>query len=149
MVARARSSGRGPLIWVVLHCEVVLTVDSWLVDEAVLFVASSRATVERLIRSYRVDPGSWWRVECARLDDIEGTCTHGRVGTVYYSRTGKVLRQPPKEAGYRAAIFRDRRTADSIEKRLKKSASDALSQKVIKNLRTALRSIRRVLSHHK
>src|SRR5881392_1832348 len=108
-----------PRIWVVLHCEVTLTMDTWLVDEDVFFAASTRRSAERLIKSSWVEPGSWWRVASARLDDVEGTRANDRIRTIYYSRSGKAISSPPKLRGFRTAIVRERRNAEMIEKRLK------------------------------
>jgi hypothetical protein len=119
------------------------------VDEDVFFTASSRRTAERLLRSVRVDPGSWWRVECARLDDVEGTRADDRLANRYYSRAGKEISSPPQDQGYRAAILREKRNVRMLQGRLRTAVRDGLSKQVLKNLRRSLRSIQRVLSRHK
>jgi len=127
---------------------VALTPDTWLVDEDVFFTASTRRSAERLIKSSSVEPGSWWRVTSARLDDVEGTRAEDRTRTVYYLRSGKAISSPPRLRGYRAAIRREKRNAEIIEKRLTTADRDGTSKRVIRNLRNSLLSIRRILSRH-
>jgi hypothetical protein len=133
----------------VLHCEVALTMESWLVDEDIFFVASSRAAAERLIRSTWVEPGSWWRVESARLDDIEGTRADDRLKTLYYSRSGELIPSPPKAKGYKAAIRRETHAAKTIQSRLREASTAGLSKQTVRNLEGSLRSLRRILARHK
>lgn len=143
-MSRGRKRTRpNPRIWVVLHCEVMLTLQGPLVDEAVFFAASSKQSAERLIKRSWVEPGTWWRMECAGLDSIEGT----RNPSILYSRAGRVIRTRPFEKGYRAAIQRDRQSIKDIEKRLKSARESGLSKKVIANLKNTVRSIRKVLAH--
>jgi hypothetical protein len=142
MGVMSRGRRRNPRIWVVLHCEVVLTLQGPLVDEAVFFTASSRKSAERLMKKSWVEPGTWWLLESARLDSIEGTSEP----PVLYSRAGRIIRTRPFEKGTRAALERDKRSVESIQKRLKTARESGLSKQVIKNLRTSVRSIRKVLA---
>lgn len=137
---------RGSMIWVISHCEVVLTAETYLVDEAVMFTASSKRAAEKLIRRVRVDPGTWWRLECARLDDVEGTV--GRC--ILFSRDGRAIRTAPVKQGYRAAIARDKRLLVSLRKRLADVRRDggSGSKKLIVNLQSTIGHVTKNLSGH-
>ena len=132
----------GDRIWVVFHCEVALSLQGPLVDEMVFFTASSKFTAMRLIRESHVNPGTWWRLNCARLDNIDGTCEP----SVLYSRAGRVIRTRPFEKGFRAALRQNKQDVERIKKQLNSPQKAELSAKAIANLRDTLRSIRRVIS---
>jgi hypothetical protein len=123
--------------------------DGWVVHEEVLFAASSKPAAQRLIRSVKVDPGSWWRVESARLDDIEGTRAQDQARTLFYSAAGKVIGSPDLKMGYRGAVLRERRNSKAIEKWLGIAAERGHSKTAIMNMKNSLRYIRNILSHHK
>lgn len=140
-----RGSRPGRRIWVIFHCEVWLKPRKHFVDEAVLFVASSKRSVEHIFRTIKVDVGSWWRVECGRLDDLEGHVT----GSVLYSRSGKVLKTPPVKEGYRAAVARDKKQLIATRASLEAARKEGRPRTVISNLERAVRDMTWALRGHR
>jgi hypothetical protein len=138
-----------PRIWIVLHGEVALGMDGWGVSEEVHWAASSLHAVRRLIRKVQVDPGCWWRVESARLDDLEGTRAKDQPEILFYSAEGKPIPAPDLKAGYREALRRQKRSADLIEKRLSTWKREGHPKIAIQNMKNCLRTLRRVLSRHR
>jgi len=131
-------------VWVVSHCEVFLEPRNHLVDETVVFVATSQQSLERYFKRIRIQPGTWWRVECGRLDDVEGTVA----GSVLYSRRGKVIKTPPVKQGYRAAIADNKKRAERCLGMLKKARREARTRKEIESLERNLRAYRWRLRGH-
>ena len=127
----------GPRVWVIFHCEVWLEPRKCFVDETVLFLASSKQLAKHIIRTVKVDAGSWWRVECGRLDDLEGRVA----GSVLYSRSGRVLKTPPVKQGYRAAIARDRQRLMQARATLEAARREGRPRKIIANWKRAVRGM--------
>ena len=134
----------GPAVWVVSHCEVFLEPHKHFVDETVVFVATSRLSVEEYFRRIWIQAGTWWRVEQGRLDDIEGTVA----GSVLYSRQGKVIKTPPIKQGYRAAIKENTKWAERYRAMLKKARREGRPKKEIANLERTLSSFDWCLRGH-
>jgi len=135
---------KGQRVWVVSHCEVFLQPGRSAVDEVVTYVASSKASALRLIRATRVDPGTWWRLEPARVDeiDIRGCASE------LYSREGRRLKTAPVEKGYRAAIPRYRKNLASVRRRLAEFSREGRPKRDLDILRGALKSIQSCLMGH-
>lgn len=57
-------------VWILTHFEY-LGPPYWL-DPVVHSVASTRAQALRVIQRLEVDPGTWWGLQSARVDDWEG-----------------------------------------------------------------------------
>src|SRR4051812_31026260 len=127
-----------PPVWVVSHCEVFLEPHNHLVDETVVFVATSRRSLEEYFKRIRIQPGTWWRVECGRLDDVEGTVA----ASVLYSRLGRVIKTPRVKQGYRAAIADNRKWAERYQEMLKKARREGRPGKEIETLERNLRNFR-------
>ena len=132
------------LIWVISHCEVFLVPKSYWIDEVVEFTASSKASAERLIRRTKVEPGTWWRLESVRVDDLEGVAQ-----SFLYSRTGRVIKTQPVRRGYRAAIRRYKRNLATAQEALKLARREGRSRKEIEGLTRAILSIRKRLFGHR
>jgi hypothetical protein len=135
---------KGRRIWIVSHCEVYLQPGDYGVDETVLFLASSKAKALRLMRASWVEPGSWWRLESGRLDDLEGRFP----GTALYSQTGRLLKSAPVQAGYRAAISRYRRNLERLRVRLAEVRREGGAKRHVDFLREAMRSLGSSLRGH-
>jgi hypothetical protein len=135
---------KGRRIWIVFHCEVYLQPGDHGVDEVVLLLASSKAAARRLMRATRVDPGTWWRLESGRLDDLEGRFP----GTELYSPAGRLLRTAPIKAGYRAAISRYGRNLERLRARLAEVRREGGAKRHVAVLKDATRSIRLSLRGH-
>lgn len=131
-------------VWVVSHAEVFLYPDGHRVDESVTFIASSKTKALRLIRRTWVEPGTWWRLDRGRLDDLEGC----RSGLLLHSRRGGRLRSAPVQQGYRAAILRYRRNLRRTEEHLKKERRKGAPKKTLRNIQQAILWIRRCLAAH-
>lgn len=134
----------GKAVWVVLHCEVFLTPESSVVDEVVAFVASSRRKARSMMKSHIPDRGTWWRLECARVDDDDGTS----LPSALYSRDGRVLKSAPEKAGYRASLLRFRRALAAMKEHLAKMRKNGESRKAIRLRSSAIRSMSRTLAGH-
>ncbi len=144
MIAQVATLTPGPQVRIISHCEVFLEPGIHLVDETVVFVATSKYFVEKYFQRVRIEPGTWWRVECGRLDDIEGTVA----GSVLYSRAGRVLKTSPVKQGYRAAIVRNQAWADRYLAMLKKARREGQPREEIENLERTLQSFRWRLRGH-
>ena len=131
-------------VWVVSHAEVFLYPGDHRVDEVVTFIASSKTAALRLIRKTWVDPGTWWRLDRGRLDDLKGC----RSGWLIYSRSGRRLRTAPVKQGYRAAINRYRRNLRRTEEQLGKARREGAPKKILWNLSRTVRWMRRCLAGH-
>ena len=131
-------------VWVISHCEVYLKPRDWVVDEMAAFVASTKAAALRLIGAATVDPGTWWRLEEFRVDDVQMRGDAARL----YSREGRPLKSPPAKAGYRAAIARARKDASRLRARKAEFRREGRPKRDIAILEKALRWTESCLKGH-
>ena len=136
---------RAARAWVVSHGEIVLTPGDYLVDEVVLFTASSKQGALRMIRQTHVDPGSWWRVDCTFMDRPEQM---GGRSLLYSHRAREIAAVPLKQA-YRGAIVRDRKALESMRERLAEARRTGGSKKMIRVFSQAIRYMSRCLSRNR
>jgi hypothetical protein len=81
-------------IYIVLHHEIMLLGNEYVADEMVFQVASSMRRALAYIRSYWVEPYSWWEIQETAIDNPDWPEHYGWYGR----RGGKLNHAPYKRA---------------------------------------------------
>jgi hypothetical protein len=77
-------------VFIVLHHEIMGTLDDHWADEMVFYTTSSIKKALALIRESSVDRWSWWEIQ---VQDLDGHEWPEHVG--YYGRRGGKITKPP------------------------------------------------------
>ena len=134
----------GKPVWIVLHCQICLTLRNYVVDEVVAFVASSKGKALRMIKSHIPDSGTWWRLECVRLDGDEGAL----ILPILFSPEGRVLKSAPLKSAYRVTLVRYRKAVALMKEHLAKMRRKGDSPQQIRLRMSSIRSMSRTLASH-
>jgi hypothetical protein len=129
-------------VWVLLHGEIHLTLEGPRVDEAVMGTATSKAAALRLLRKTWIEPGTWWVLEQAGVNSVEG----GRGRPLIYSPAATPLRQRPLDAAERMALVRLRKDIEGMRGVVRRTPPGKKKHRA--SLRSSLRYLRLVLRHY-
>lgn len=85
-------SRRKPIVWVVMHYEIMGLPESFYVDSVQSHVSSSLEKAEEYLRVMHVDAHSWWQVHPHTIDSTDFP---ERYEVYFYSHRGTRLRAAP------------------------------------------------------